>query len=87
MFNIPYHYPTWALGAQLFNPGNNGNGGSHPRELLTAPRVMPSVYDVKTYGIGNMPRQVFGPTNPIDVNQYSTPPSIQMMQIAGLFKS
>lgn len=86
MFKVPYYYPPLDYGTQLFNPGNNGRGGSHPVEQITQPPIHPIVYSVSTYGLGNMPRQVIGVTNPIDVNVFSNPPSISNLEIAGLRK-
>lgn len=86
MFNIPYYYPGFGVSPQLFNPGANGRGGSHPREQITAPRTYPIVYNITAYGMANMPRQVIGPSNPITVNAISNPPSISNLQILGVMK-
>ena len=85
MFNIPYYYPGFNPGIQIANLGQGGPS-SWMQLRPTAPRITPTVYAVQTMGLGNMPRQVIGPTDAINVNQYSNPITAANLMIAGLMK-
>lgn len=86
LFRIPYYNPPWNPGQQLVNFGQGGPS-SHPGEQLTSPRIYPTVYNVGTYGMASMPRQVIGPTQPIFVNAFADPRTIQNLAIAGIMKN
>lgn len=85
MFKIPYLYPGFNPGIQITNL-QQGGPSSHPRERILAPRITPTVYAIGTYGMMNMPRQILGVTNPINVNAYSNPITAANLMIAGLMK-
>lgn len=85
MFRIPYYYPPFNPGIQITD-FQVGGPSSHLAEVILAPRITPTVYSIALYGLGNMPRQVFGQVNPIDVNAYSNPIVQNNLQIAGLMK-
>lgn len=72
-------------GQQIYNPGSGGPQ-SHFHILAMAPKPAPTVYAVGTYGLGAMPRQVFGPTKPINSNDYSNPVTYNNLVISGLMK-
>jgi hypothetical protein len=86
-FRIPYYAPG------IFEPGkqitNFGQGGpsSHPRGLLSQPQSHPTVYAVRTYGLGDMPRFVMGPTPVVEVNALSNPITQNNLIINGLYKT
>lgn len=84
-FRIPYYYPGFNPGLQIVNL-QTGGPSSHPREQVSQPRITPTVYALSAMGIGNMPRQVIGPTNAINSNQYSNPIVAANLMIAGLMK-
>lgn len=86
MFRIPYYYPPWNPGQQVVNLGEGGPS-SHMGLQAMQPRVHPIVYDVGTYGLGTMPRQVMGPTLPVTSNNLSNPRTIFNLLIPGLFKN
>lgn len=87
MFRIPYFYP------KKFNQGNQianfGTGGpaSHLGLLAMHPRSYPTSYNVNAYGMGAMPRQVLGPTDPVIINALSNPLTFNNLQISGIAKS
>ncbi len=83
-FRVPYYSPPFDPGVQITNL-QMGGPSSHPREQATKPQVWPLVYGLQCMGIGNMPRQIIGPTAPIVPNELSN--AQLQMQIAGLFKS
>jgi len=83
-FRIPYYYPGWNLGVQIFDPGTGGPA-SHVHERITQPRIHPTVLDVALMGMGTMPTELTGVTRPISANDYSYPP--HSLEISGLFKS
>jgi len=83
VFSIPYYYPAFDAGNQITNLGQGGPA-SHPHEQATQPRIWPLVYAVGTYGMGNMPRQVLGPTPVIQPSPTGLPP--QGLLIVGLQK-
>lgn len=85
MFSIPYYYPPFNAGIQVTNL-QQGGPSSHEAERLLAPRITPTVYAVVPYGLGDMPRQQIGPTNPINVNDYSNPQAFNNLMIGGLMK-
>lgn len=85
MFNIPYYYPGFNPGIQIVNL-QTGGPSSHMALRALAPRITPTVYAVQTYGLGNMPRQVIGVSQAINVNQYSNPITAANLMIAGLMK-
>lgn len=85
-FKIPYYSPPWNPGIQVVNL-QQGGPSSHVTERVTAPRISPSVYPIMCMGMAMIPpRQVLGPTNPIQVNQYNYAPSITNLEIAHLMK-
>lgn len=87
MFTIPYYYPGFNAGQQITNLGQGGPS-SHLALLAMQPRVYPTVYRVGAYGMSMIPpRQVIGPTSPIDVNTYSDPLVFNNLEIPGIFKS
>lgn len=85
LFKIPYYYPGFNPGIQITNL-QVGGPSSHPFERMSAPRITPTVYGLSAMGIGAMPRQIIGPTNAINSNQYSNPMTINNLEIAGLMK-
>jgi hypothetical protein len=84
---IPYYLP------QQFDPSlqivNFGTGGpqSHMGLRALAPRSYPTAYNITLSGMGPMPRQIIGPTNPTVVNNYSNPLTLNNLEINGLFKN
>lgn len=84
LFKYPVYYPGFNPGIQITNL-QQGGPSSHPHEQSSQPRIYPLAYNVGLMGIGNMPRQVIGPTAPIQSNQLSDP-KLQL-EINGLFKS
>ena len=85
MFSYPYNLPNWVPGIQILPLGH---GGSAQTIGLTAmkPQVHPTVYNVRTYGMGTMPRQIWGQRPYIDNNNLSNPSSIDNLMIRGLSK-
>ena len=87
MFRIPYYYPGFEAGQQIVNLGQGGPS-SHTGLQAMQPRVYPTVYAIHAYGMAAIsPRQVIGPTAPIDVNQFSNPLVYNNLEIAGIFKN
>jgi hypothetical protein len=86
MFRIPYDYPGFNPGIQIVNL-QVGGPSSHMELRPTAPVISPTVYNVPTYGLGNMPRWINQPTQAINVNQYSNPITIDNLQISGVGKN
>lgn len=86
MTRIPYYYPGWNVGRQINNPGEGGPA-SHMGLQSMQPRSYPTLYRVGTMGLGAMPRQVLGPTEPVVANQLSNPLTINNLQIGGLMKN
>lgn len=87
MFRVPYDYPGWNPGQQIVNLGQGGPS-SHIALQAMQPRVYPTIYAVHVYGMSMIPpRQVIGPTAPIDVNQYSNPLIMNNLEISGIFKN
>ena len=85
-FRIPHYQPTrFNEGLQIYNPGTGGPA-SHMGLQAMQPRIYPTVYNIGVPGIGAMPRQVIGPTNPITANQLSRPDAVSHLEIRGLFK-
>lgn len=83
---VPYYYPPWNPGLQVINLGQGGPA-SHMQHLAQQPRVYPTLYNVGLRGVGDMPRQVLGPTLAITANNYSNPLQQNNLVIAGLFKN
>ena len=86
MFSIPYYMPPWNPGNQIVTLGQGGPA-SHMQHLAQQPRVYPTVYNVTTMGVGDMPRLVMGPTAAINPNQYSDPLTWNNLVIGGLMKN
>jgi hypothetical protein len=86
MTRIPYYYPGWDTGLQIANPGEGGTARNLGL-LSMQPRSYPTQYRVGTMGLGAMPRQVIGPTDPVIPNQLSNPLTINNLQISGLMKN
>jgi hypothetical protein len=86
MFRIPYFYPAFTAGNQIQNFGSGGPA-SHMALQAMQPRSYPTLYNVGAYGVGNMPRQIIGPTLPITVNALSNPLVFNQLEIPGISKS
>jgi len=86
MFRIPYDYPGFNPGIQIVNL-QVGGPSSHMELRPYAPVISPTVFGVATYGLGNMPRWINTPVQPIDVNQYSNPITVDNLIINGLGKN
>ena len=84
VFNVPIYTPPFNPGIQLTN-WQQGGPSSHPHEQSSQPRIYPMAYAVGVMGIGNMPRQVIGPTNAITSNQLSD--AVLQLEIQGIFKT
>lgn len=83
-FKTPIYYPGFNPGVQITN-FQQGGPSSHPHEQSSQPRIYPLNYNVACMGIGNMPRQIIGPTNPIVPNQLSD--AQLQLQINGIMKA
>lgn len=88
MFRIPYYQnETFLPGFQITNFGSGGPQ-SHMGLRALAPVPEPLAYNVENRGMAFIPpRQVIGPTNPVTVNRYSNPLTINNLAIGGIFKS
>ena len=84
IFRVPVYYPGFDPGIQIINL-QQGGPSSHSHEQTSQPRIYPLTYSVALMGIGNMPRQVIGPTQQIMPNQISQ--AQLQLQINGIFKS